>query len=128
MRRLILLVPALLLLLVAHTALAWEPKTERGKVFAYECRQVNDQRLGFTCVFDKGQLTLVRHERFDKMAAERRKKAEYEFDKITLRYMELGGTSYTQHADFWPAGKARICYRVNKSSHRIACDDITVKN
>lgn len=125
-RSLLLIIPALLLL--AQAAMAAEPKTPRGQVFSYECRQVNDQRLGFTCAFKDGQLTLVRHERFDKMPSERRKKAEYEFDKITLRYMELGGTSYTQRADFWPTGKARICYRVNNSPHRIACDDVTLNN
>lgn len=126
MRRVILLITALLL--IANVAHAWEPKTTRGKVFAYECQQVNNQHLGFTCVFDEGQLTLVRHERFDKMAPEKRKKAEYEFNRISLRYMELGGKTCTQRADFWPPNKARFCYRVHNSPSRIACDDITVKN
>ncbi|MHB1183400.1 MAG: hypothetical protein ACYC4A_01695 [Desulfobulbia bacterium] len=120
-RSLLLIIPALLLLFVANTSLAWEPKTARGKVFAYECRQVNDQRLGFTCVFDEGQLTLVRHERFDKMAPAKREKAQYEFDRITMRYFELGGKTTTQRADFWPAGTSRVCFPVHGNPYKVSC-------
>lgn len=123
MRRFILLITALLLSVTA--AHAWEPKTSRGKVFAYECQQVNNQHLGFTCVFDEGQLTLVRHERFDKMVAAKRKTAQYEFDKIAMRYLELGGRTYTQRADFWPPNTSRVCFPVHGNPHKISCAGVT---
>lgn len=130
MHRYIFLLTALLA--VATVAQAKEPQnhrgTVRGTVFAYECKQVNAMALGFTCEFKNGDLMFVRHERFDSMTPERHELADYEFSKISIRYMELGGKQYMQRADFWPSNKRRVCYRVDNLPYKIACDDIKLND
>ncbi|PLX49113.1 MAG: hypothetical protein C0613_08300 [Desulfobulbaceae bacterium] len=105
-----------------------EPQTPRGVVIAYECEQIDPNTTGFSCEFGAEGLTLIRHEPFESMTPDRQKLAEYEFAKIALRYMELGGRKYMQRADFWPSDRRRVCYRVDNLPYKISCDDITVSD
>lgn len=115
---------ALLSLLTTFSTHA-EPSTPRGIVFAYECKQIDKVKTGFECQFNDGQLTLHRHERFADMTPERRDFAEYEYNKIALRYFELGGKAFQVAADFWDKGKGRTCGRVAGADYRISCADFS---
>lgn len=112
-----------LIALFSTLAVQAEPTTPRGIVFAYECRQIDPAKTGFECRFNDGQLTLHRLQRFDEMAAEKSEHAEYEYNKIALRYFELGGKAFRVTADFWNKGKGRTCGRVAGADYRISCTD-----
>ena len=118
---------ALLALLLAVPAFAGQIEnrgTVRGIVFSYECKQANQMNLGFTCNFQKGKLTLVSHERFKEMAPDRRERAHYEYGKLALRFMQLGGRSYIERADYWNSDEYRICSRVDNIPYEIGCTGI----
>ena len=120
---------ALVALLLAAPVVHADPKTPRGIVFAYECKQIDPQITGFSCEFDNGQLTIVHHERLKDMTPERRDRANYELEKIALRYFELGGKGFDVRADFWPLTRRRLCSHVKNSPYYdYGCSDYTAKN
>ena len=126
-RSILLIIPALLL--IANVALAGEPKTPRGVVLANECQQVNNQHLGFTCVFEDGQLMMRLHEPKSKMSQERRKRSDYEFNRLALRYFELGGKGFEVRADTWAPNQRRLCSHVKGRPYYVySCSDYTVKD
>ncbi len=117
------------LLLIAAPALAAEPQSPRGIVFAHECKQVNPKVTGFSCEFNGGDLTIRFHEQQSQMSPERRELVKYEFTKIALRYFELGGTGFDVQADFWAPNQRRLCSHVkNRPFYVYGCSDYTVKN
>lgn len=105
MRRTIVLFPILL----AATAAQAEPQTPRGEVLAYECEQIDPAETGFSCTFENGRINIQLHEKQDDMSKEKRKRSNYEFNKIALRYFEFGGSTFPVHADFWAANQYRGC-------------------
>jgi len=112
---------ALLALTATGTGFAAEPTTPRGVVFAYECEQVNDLGLGFTCHFDPPQLTFRLNSR-ENMSPALRKRADYEFNKLGLRFIELGGKTFEVVADYWEKGQRRLCSRTS-TGNSFGCSD-----
>jgi hypothetical protein len=113
---------AFLIAPVAQAEEAWQPKTSRGRVMAYECAQIDARVNGFTCHFNKGELRLQLHVKDEELDRnpERKRQVYYALDKITLRYFELGGRGYTVGSDHWPAGRVRECARAAKRPHSLA--------
>ncbi len=99
------------LLLIAAPALAAEPQSPRGIVMATECEQINPAETGFSCHFANGHINIQLHEKQSQMTEAKRKHAQYEFNKIALRYFELGGMTFPVHADFWPVNQYKSCGR-----------------
>ncbi len=97
------------LLLIAAPALAAEPRTSRGIVFAYECKQINPAETGFSCHFAEGHLRLQWHKNPDNISKEKREFALYQFNKIKLRFLSLGGKTFDVGFDSWPKNAVRTC-------------------
>ncbi|WP_241084848.1 hypothetical protein [Candidatus Vondammii sp. HM_W22] len=112
-------------LLLSAAAQAGEPTTPRGIVFAYECDQVSRMDVGFTCLFDAGRLTFRLHTKKETMSPEQRKRRDYEFNKLSLRYMELDGKAFEIVADFWHPKQPRVCSRINSAS--FGCSGFTAE-
>ncbi|HJW80823.1 MAG TPA: hypothetical protein VJ396_01155 [Acidiferrobacterales bacterium] len=119
-----------LLALVAGAAQAEEvfvPQTARGRVMVHECKQVDARATGFSCHFNKDGMRLQFHENQDGMTPERKKKSRYEFDKIALRYLDLGGRHFEVTFDHWPANRKRLCTRPRGwSDNSYTCSDCTI--
>lgn len=124
----IVILLAFLVAPVAQAGDAWQPKTSRGRVMAHECAQIDARVNGFTCHFNKGELRLHLHVKDEELERnpERKRQVYYALDKISLRYLELGGRGYTVVSDHWPAGRERICNRAHKRPHSLAvyCNDL----
>jgi len=113
MRMLIILLALLPLSLQAE-------QTPRGTVFGYECKQVNKMKVGFSCQFKKnGDLHFQWHIKPASMSEAKRERPVYEFEKIALRYIQLGGKDFSIGFDHWTNNKVRHCYR--KSDHHYYC-------
>lgn len=100
---------AFLIAPVAQAAETYKPKTSRGVVMAHECSQIDQRTTGFSCHFNGTGLLLRWHVKHEELPPARQSSAYYEFDKIALRYLELGGGSFSVMSDYWPAGKERVC-------------------
>lgn len=115
----------LVTLIATNVAYPGQP-TPQQTVFSYECQQIAARLVGFSCHYQPGQFVLQMHERFSEMSPERRERAQYEFDKISLRFFELGGASFDVTADFWASNTKRRCaHRKGKPFHMFACYDYT---
>lgn len=98
-------------------------QTPRGTVFAYECKQVNKLKVGFTCHFKKnGELHLQWHIKPAEMSEAERERPVYEFEKIAIRYMQLGGRDFGVGFDHWPKDKVRGCFHSKKNNHDYYCN------
>lgn len=71
--------------------------TPAGVVLGTECRQIDPKQTGFACTLQRQGLALHWVEKHTAMPAERRDRSQYEFNKIVLRYFELGGRAF----DVW---------------------------
>lgn len=107
---------------VAH-AQASKP---RDVIFSYECEQVTNADLAFSCLFDEGALTFQLHTKKEDMSASDWKRNDYELNKLAFRYFQLGGSDFEMRADFWDADKVRVCSRTRKTSYfNYVCDNRT---
>ena len=97
------------LLLLASVSQAAEPQTSRGIVMAYECEQIDPAATGFSCQFNNGHLRLQWHKNPDNMSKEKQKFALYQFNKIKLRFLSLGGRTFDVGFDSWPENAVRTC-------------------
>lgn len=87
-------------------------QTPRSTVLLYECKQVNKLNVGFTCGFNKdGEMHLQWHVKHTQLSKTERERSIYEFEKIALRYMHLGGRHFIVTFDHWAKGKERVCGR-----------------
>ncbi len=109
-------------LMISFGSFAGEPRTPRGVVVAYECEQIDPKVTGFTCTFENGKINIQIHEKTANMPEAKRKRANYEFNKIALRYLEFGGTSFVVRTDFWPESKYKVCGRSKKKAwYKLLC-------
>lgn len=97
--------------------------TPAGVVLGGECRQIDPKQTGFTCTLRRQGLALRWIEKQSAMPAERQERSMYEFNKIILRYFELGGRAFEVTADFWPAAAKRTCYALKPSYRTYTCVD-----
>lgn len=122
-------------LIVSFSSMADEPaeqrgyvsaRTPRGYVIAYECKHIDPKVTGFSCRLEHGVMKIQLHTKQSDMTPEQRERANYEYYKIGLRYIQLGGRSFFVRADWWPPQKRRMCSRLRNT--RIAsfgCADYT---
>jgi hypothetical protein len=100
-----------ILTLATFTTAQGEPTTPRGIVFAQECKQVDAKATGFSCQLNEDGMQILWHEKTSAMPPQRKERAEYEFSRVALRYVELGGRHFTVRFAHWPADKVRNCWR-----------------
>jgi hypothetical protein len=106
----------------------FDPKTPRGLIMAYECGQIDPRVTGFSCRFNEAGLSLRWHETTDSMPTDKQSRARYEFEKIALRYLDLGGRHFNVFRDQWPKDRKRICSKLkNFSYNTYTCVDCTMK-
>lgn len=121
MRRAITALVALLAMAGAALAAEQQPRTI---VMAYECKQIDPKVTGFSCQWGDLGMHLQWHENPDEMIPARRERALYEFNKIALRYVEMGGKRFEVGFDSWKKGDIRNCYpRPSKVEYDYYCTD-----
>jgi hypothetical protein len=126
MRRLMLI--TLLAAVVAPFCAAASEPTPRAIVMRYECQQIDPKLTGFSCRMESDGMYLRWHEKTSEMNESRKERALYEFNKIALRYLDLGGKQFEVAHDHWAANKKRICNRPkNWSDNSYTCSDCTVQ-
>ena len=87
-----------------------EPRDPRAIVFLKECREIDPKVSGFACHFDREGMRVNWTEQTEKMPPDRRERARYDFSRIALRYIELGGVHFTVRFAHLPQ-KVRNCWR-----------------
>lgn len=97
--------------------------TPAGVVLGGECRQINPKQTGFTCTLRRQGIALHWTEAHTAMPAERQERSMYEFNKIVLRYFDLGGRAFNVTADFWPPGAKRTYYALKPKYRTYTCVD-----
>lgn len=97
----------LLLATIPTTSFAGSQAT----VFAHECKQIDPKMTGFECRFNEDGMQIYWHEKASSMKASRREAAVYEFERLALRYVELGGRHFKVRFSHWAPGKERNCWR-----------------
>lgn len=113
---------------VSVQASAADPYVPNRIVFAYECKQATTEQPYFRCeiVQEEGRslsglklhwITLP-----SDMSGAKRERADYLFNKIVLRYFELGGRTFNVTAEKWPSNEVRGCSPL-KSAHGYTCTD-----
>lgn len=97
-----------------------------GTVFKYECGQIDPAVTHFECKFtDRLYLRLLKKK--TDLTPAQRKRADYEFERIALRYISLGGRHFEVTATFGPQDLKKICFaRKNRKSYY--CTYCTEKN
>lgn len=97
--------------------------TPAGVVLGGECRQIDPKQTGFTCTLRRQGMALHWIEKQSAMPAERKERSLYEFNKIILRYFDLGGRAFAVTAGFWPPGAKRTCYALKPNYRTYTCVD-----
>jgi len=77
-------------------------------VFMHECNQANNDNKGFKCQGIEGRYLNLQLLKKD-MAPADKKHFKYEFNKLILRYIELGGTYIHITSKYWPQNSLRSC-------------------
>lgn len=83
-----------------------------ANVFANECRAVDPKKTGFECRFIETGMEIYWHEKLSEMPPERREKAQYEADRLVVRYFDLGGRTFTVRMAHWEPNQVRVCTRI----------------
>lgn len=87
------------------------PKNPRAVVFLHQCQEIDPAVSGFSCAFDRDGLRIHWQKKTSDMTAKKRQRARYDFSRIALRYIELGGRRFTVRFAHWPPGQMRTCWR-----------------
>lgn len=82
-----------------------------GVVFKYECAHIDPTKTGFACLTTENGLRIEWREHTKEMGTEKKELAIYEFNKIVLRYLQLGWRHFDVVQPDWPKNKKRPCYR-----------------
>ena len=104
-----------LLCVVSAQAFAGDPYVPNRIVFAYECKQATLEQPYFRCEIEPKEgrslsglklhwITLP-----SDMSDAKREQADYLFNKIVLRYFQLGGRTFDVTAEKWPRNEVRGC-------------------
>lgn len=111
------------LLTLVASAVAADPKAD---VFAHECRAINPKQTGFECSVNKaGKMRIYWQENLRKLPPDHRQKAEYESNRLLVRYFDLGGTHFfvrNQGED-----RMRSCARTSGRGYSTNCMDCDLK-
>lgn len=92
-----------------------------GTVFKYECEQANKLNVGFICKGIDGRHLMINKTK-KVVSPQKKKVSDYQFNKLILRYIELGGTYIHVTADFWPKNALRSC-QATKNRTNYTCYD-----
>lgn len=116
------------LLLFAASALNVALADPASSVFTHECRAINPKQTGFECsISPAGLMRIHWHEDLRKMSPERRQKAEYEADRLVMRYFDLGFGRFLVRNDVWGKDRMRTCARARRSGYHWNCAECDLK-
>lgn len=105
----------LLLVLALFAAVSMADSSSQQRVFRDECAKVNPKQTGFECrITDTGMRLNIMEP--SAVPPARLEKIKTEFDRIALRYIELGFSRFTY---LWVEQPTHIyyCYRKKKVSY-----------
>lgn len=96
----------------------------RAIVLAYECFHVDSAQTGFACSLDTdGSMKIIWHKNPRGMPPKQRGLALYEFSKIGLRFVQLGGDRFEVAFTHWTDKNRRRYCRVTRNRLDFSCVD-----
>jgi hypothetical protein len=91
-----------------------------SNVFSHECRAVDHKITGFECRLTEAGMEIYWHEKLSAMSPQRREKAQYEADRMVVRYFDLGGRTFIVRMAHWKKDQMRVCTRI-RDTHQHSC-------
>lgn len=78
-------------------------------VFMYECKHVDPTQTGFGCHATKQGIEFYWVKNLADMSADKKEYARYEFNRIALRFLSMGGKRFFIHEFGASKNKSRVC-------------------